>query len=127
MFELHYVNNKLVISSNENMPVNGTLLTKEEQNTIGYFDIDMSNLCAYDERNPHNTFSDDDKEYHKEYLSKKRTTCSCDDCFYGRTELTEQLIELQNYIYNKIFTNGKYFIVDGEIQEKQFFITKIIS
>jgi hypothetical protein len=57
--------------------------------------IDLTNLCYYDKRNPDCSADDEDIEDHKKFLNKKNKTCSCDNCFYGRTQLTEQLIYLQ--------------------------------
>jgi hypothetical protein len=47
-----------------------------------------SNLCYYDSRNPL-AFYDDRDEGEDE-------RCYCDNCFYGRTELAEELIKLIN-------------------------------
>jgi len=48
--------------------------------------IDLSLLCYHDKRNP------DYIPYDEDDLTKMPTDCSCDNCFYGRTKLTEQLI-----------------------------------
>lgn len=49
-----------------------------------------SNLCYFDERNEYNSIEvDDDKRDEHE-------RCYCDNCFYGRTELAEELIKLIN-------------------------------
>jgi hypothetical protein len=56
------------------------------------FVIDLSLLCHYDKRNPDCTMDDEEIEAHKRRLIWKKKTCSCDNCFYGRTVLTEQLI-----------------------------------
>ena len=34
-------------------------------------------------------------------LKRNNKTCSCDNCFYGRTELTEQLIWQQERMYSE--------------------------
>ena len=64
-------------------------------------EIDLTNLCYYDKRNPDCSVDDEDIEEHKKSLLKKNKTCSCDNCFYGRTELTEQLIWQQERMYSK--------------------------
>lgn len=74
-------------------------------------DIDLTNLCYYDKRNPDCSVDDEDIEYHKKSLLKKNKTCSCDNCFYGRSKLTEQLIWQKERMYSeedmeKAFTNG---------------------
>jgi len=64
-------------------------------------EIDLTNLCYYDKRNPDCSLDDEDIEDHKKSLLKKNKTCSCDNCFYGRTELTEQLIRQQERSYTE--------------------------
>lgn len=42
-----------------------------------------SNLCYYDGRNP-------------DYIEgEKKEECYCDNCFYGRTQLAEELLKLK--------------------------------
>lgn len=43
-----------------------------------------SNLCCYDKRNP---------DY---YDGEVKENCYCDNCFYGRTILAEELIKSKN-------------------------------
>jgi hypothetical protein len=52
----------------------------------------LSSLCYYDKRNPDCT-SDDDVIKHKK--------CFCDNCFYGRTPLAEEIINLKNILDGK--------------------------
>jgi hypothetical protein len=60
----------------------------------------LQSLCYYDKRNPDCTADDEDIEDHKAQLlkvSKKlgyNKTCSCDNCFYGRTKLAEELLKV---------------------------------
>lgn len=60
----------------------------------------LQSLCYYDKRNPDCTEEDEDIKDHKEQLlrvSKKlgyNKTCSCDNCFYGRTKLAEELLKV---------------------------------
>jgi hypothetical protein len=60
----------------------------------------LQSLCCYDKRNPDCTADDEDIEDHKARLlrvSKKlgyNKTCSCDNCFYGRTKLAEELLKV---------------------------------
>ena len=49
------------------------------------------NLCYYDNRNPDNNNEFMDKE---DIPLKK--DCYCDNCFYGRTELAEYILEILN-------------------------------
>ena len=65
-------------------------------------EIDLTNLCYYDKRNPDCSVDDEDIEDHKKSLLKKNKTCSCDNCFYGRTELTEQLIWQAERMYSEL-------------------------
>jgi hypothetical protein len=63
--------------------------------------IDLTRLCYYDKRNPDNCL--DLSDLTEEELSIPQIKgvdyanhlCSCDNCFYGRSELTEQLIKHQ--------------------------------
>jgi hypothetical protein len=64
-------------------------------------EIDLTNLCYYDKRNPDCSVDDEDIEGYKKSLLKKNKTCFCDNCFYGRTELTEQLIWQQERMYSE--------------------------
>lgn len=63
--------------------------------------IDLTNLCYYDKRNPDCHADDEDIEDHKKSLLKKNKTCSCDNCFYGRSKLTEQLIWQAERMYSE--------------------------
>lgn len=56
----------------------------------------LENLCYYDERNPNN--DNDLNEFTKEELENKRKHCSCDNCYYGRTQLAEEILRLQSII-----------------------------
>ena len=48
-------------------------------------------LCYYDERNPNNVLDDDyDSDRDPEY-------CFCDNCFYRRSHLANQLLSQQGY------------------------------
>ncbi len=53
----------------------------------------LESLCYYDKRNPDCTADDDEIEIHQKELSKKGKNCSCDNCFYGRTKLAEELLK----------------------------------
>jgi hypothetical protein len=64
-------------------------------------EIDLTNLCYYDKRNPDCHADDEDIEDHKKSLLKKNKTCSCDNCFYGRAELAEQLIWQAERMYSE--------------------------
>jgi len=62
----------------------------------------LQSLCYYDKRNPDCTMDDEGIEDHKTQLlkaSKKlgyNKDCSCDNCFYGRTELAEHIISIES-------------------------------
>ena len=74
-----------------------------EENLITHQEI-LTRLCYYDNRNPECTASAEDIKDHEESLlrqSKKlgyKKGCSCDNCFYGRTELANELLK---YIPNQ--------------------------
>jgi hypothetical protein len=53
------------------------------------------NLCYYDLRNPdginmYNFLDDDEKSNYGNYARKN---CNCDNCFYGRTKLAQELLK----------------------------------
>lgn len=48
-------------------------------------------LCYYDERNPNNVLDDDYDSEHEP------SECFCDNCFYGRPHLANQLLSKQGY------------------------------
>ena len=60
----------------------------------------LESLCYYDKRNPDCTADEEDIADHKAQLlrlSKKlgyNKTCNCDNCFYGRTKLAEELLKV---------------------------------
>ena len=63
--------------------------------------IDKNNikesLCYYDLRNPDNTaiYGLTEEEIKEEgYKNQAKKDCSCDNCFYGRTRLAEEIIIL---------------------------------
>jgi len=49
----------------------------------------LENLCYYDKRNPDGDFVNTGEN------NKKLDPCYCDNCFYGRTELAEEIIRLR--------------------------------
>jgi hypothetical protein len=58
-------------------------------------ELDLSNLCYYDKRNPDYT------PYNEDDLTEMPNYCFCDNCFYGRTKLTEQLIMQAERMYSE--------------------------
>jgi hypothetical protein len=82
-------------------------------------EIHLSNLCYHDKKNP------DYIPYNEDDLTEMPKDCYCDNCFYGRTKLTEQLImqaermynegEVGELVYNIIGEYGKYYgiMIDG--------------
>ena len=82
-------------------------LTEEEQKQIGWVDVDLSKLCFYDRRNPDFLIKEEfgyDKEEVESTGNFAKKDCACDNCFYGRSKLTEQLIKAQELLSNKRFT-----------------------
>ena len=55
--------------------------------------IDLTNLCYNDVRNPDNPLDEEEQQEYDEL--PKRFDCTCDNCFYGRTKLTLQLLEME--------------------------------
>jgi len=65
---------------------------QEVKELIGEVDVDknyvLNRLCAHNKRNPDYIPYDEDDE------SRKPTNCYCDNCFYGRTILSEKILQL---------------------------------
>lgn len=58
--------------------------------------IDLTKLCHYDRRNPDFSIKEEygyDKEEVEATGNFAKKDCACDNCFYGRSVLTEQLIK----------------------------------
>lgn len=60
-----------------------------------------SNLCYYDLRNPDGVsiieLYGDDMEEFKTYGNHPKEGCACDNCFYGRAKLAEEIIKIIDY------------------------------
>ncbi len=58
----------------------------------------LSYLCYYDIRNTESPCSEEDREYRLKEIERFNKTgkvyqCSCDDCFYGRSKLANELLK----------------------------------
>lgn len=53
----------------------------------------LSNLCYYDPRNP-DSIKQDIEEREQQAKIKAEKECFCDNCFYRRTELAEEILRL---------------------------------
>ena len=51
------------------------------------------NLCEFDVRNPNVSDSFDSEELEAYKQRKEKGECYCDNCFYHRTELSEELLK----------------------------------
>lgn len=63
-----------------------------------------TNLCFYDRRNPDFLIKEEygyDKEEVDATGNFARKECSCDNCFYRRSKLAEQLILKSDKVYSK--------------------------
>lgn len=52
------------------------------------------NLCYYDKRNPNCGYTDEEIHDHAKLVIKEKM-CYCGNCFYGRTELAEELMKVK--------------------------------
>lgn len=60
----------------------------------------LQNLCYYDSRNPDNPLDKDDQ---LDYDSRnKKVNCYCDNCFYGRDRLANEILRLKELYENMI-------------------------
>lgn len=71
---------------------------------MGQEEIDLSRLCYYDKRNPDFQIKEE-YGYDKEEVARTgnfaKEGCACDNCFYGRSKLTEQLIRQAQRMYSE--------------------------
>ena len=74
-------------------------------------EIDLTRLCFYDRRNPDFSIKEEygyDKEEVESTGNFAKKDCACDNCFYGRSKLTEQLIrqaEIHRVAQEKLTSN----------------------
>mgnify|MGYP007100166862 FL=1 len=67
-------------------------------------EIDLTRLCFYDRRNPDSSIKEEygyDKEEVESTGNFAKKDCACDNCFYGRSKLTEQLIRQAERMYSE--------------------------
>lgn len=60
------------------------------------------NLCIYDQRNPNFSISEEygyDKEEIDSTGNFAKPNCHCDNCFYGRHKLAEEILKLRNDLH----------------------------
>ncbi len=57
----------------------------------------LEKLCYYDARNPNGVIDEFDGaeiiESHKRQMLKPHAYCSCDNCFYGRDEMAQNMLK----------------------------------
>jgi hypothetical protein len=101
----NYTNQFKVIAQQNQ--IDFSALSEEEQKEIELINIDLSNLCFYDRRNPDFQIKEEfgyDKEEVESTGNFAKKDCFCDNCFYGRSKLTEQLIKAQELLSDRRFT-----------------------
>jgi hypothetical protein len=67
-------------------------------------EINLTRLCYYDKRNPDFQIKEEygyDKEEVEATGNFSKKDCACDNCFYGRSKLTEQLIWQKKRMYSE--------------------------
>jgi len=95
-------------------------------------EIDLSKLCYYDRRNPDFQIKEEygyDKEEVEATGNFAKKDCACDNCFYGRSDLTEQLILQQERMYSEeevrqMLNRYNEIIAHRDIEEWQPWIEK---
>jgi hypothetical protein len=93
-----YFSNDLIlttIASKNIADIKKEIANKKQGTLEEAAEIDLSNLCYYDKRNP------DYIPYNEDDLTEMPKDCYCDNCFYGRTKLTEQLIKQGERMYSE--------------------------
>lgn len=70
-----------------------------------------SNLCAYDPRNPNYYY---DEEWDIGYKERPKN-CSCDNCFYGRDRLANELLKYRKAITDAWEMGAGYGTAEDDI------------
>ena len=103
-------------------------LTQETLEEVA--EIDLTRLCYYDRRNPDFQIKEEygyDKEEVEATGNFAKKDCACDNCFYGRSKLTEQLLWQQERSYSeedlrKAWEDGRNNVIT--VGKPPFVITK---
>lgn len=65
-----------------------------------------SNLCAFDDRNPYGMKDNMDADDYAEAQAARKESCSCDNCFYGRTALALMLLQTVSVVQEFVRHDG---------------------
>jgi len=89
-------------------------------------EINLTRLCYYDKRNPDFQIKEEygyDKEEVEATGNFSKKDCACDNCFYGRSKLTEQLIWQKKRMYSEeeVFEIIAFFVNDAPHNTKEWF------
>lgn len=79
----------------------------------------LKRLCCFDKRNPHGT-ADFDPE---DTTEPHRESCACDNCFYGRDKLAQEILKLQAD-NEKLIEACEAAFITFEIQTKHMKVLK---
>jgi hypothetical protein len=85
-------------------------------------EINLTRLCYYDKRNPDFQIKEEygyDKEEVEATGNFSKKDCACDNCFYGRSKLTEQLIWQQERMYTEEEVGELVYKIMGEYANKK--------
>ena len=87
-------------------------------------EINLTNLCFYDRRNPDFSIKEEygyDKEEVETTGNFAKEDCACDNCFYGRSKLTEQLILQQERMYSGIEISDKVLFEQATVAMEEWY------
>lgn len=91
-------------------------------------DVDLSKLCHYDRRNPDFSIKEEygyDREEVENTGDFAKKGCACDNCFYGRSLLTEQIIKLKSLNEKKFSLDDVEKAIDmARLQGEESFLCK---
>lgn len=115
-----------VKNGNKLLEINNEELKYHLKNYKGIDKEILSGLCCYDERNPDRVIDDEAIKDYKESISKGK--CYCDNCFYGRTKLAEQIIKNYDKKFTledmeKCFYDAKVSLKFGSFEEYKKYIS----
>jgi len=78
-------------------------------------EIIKSKLCWYDLRNTDSSMNEEDK---KEF-NKENEKCNCDNCFYGRHELANELLKEQKVV---LISKSKMVLIEELKQIEELYL-----
>lgn len=68
----------------------------------------LEQLCYYDRRNPIGCDDEETITDHEERILNSNDACACDNCFYGRAPLAEEILRLMDENESLLYSTDPY-------------------